>query len=89
LKTPNQDNEMWGKYKKKIMKIWNVSKINNVRTFLHISMSFFFPLGRASGEKCFLNPIGFGKFFECFPNHYAKGFVGVGENSTTIHLREI
>jgi len=37
------------------------------------------PLGRASGEKCFLNPIGFRKFFECFPNHYAKDFVGVGE----------
>ena len=40
------------------------------------------PLGRASGEKCFLNPRGFRKFFECFPNHYAKDFVGVGEIRT-------
>ena len=47
------------------------------------------PLGFASGEKCFLNPIGFRKFFECYPNHYAKGFVRGGGNSTTVNLREI
>ena len=41
------------------------------------------PFLRASGEKCFLNPKGFRKFFECFPNHYAKDFVGGGRNSTT------
>ena len=34
------------------------------------------PFPRASGEKCFLNPKGFRKFFECNPNHYAKDFVG-------------
>ena len=37
------------------------------------------PLGCTSGEKCFLNPIGFRKFFECFSNHYAKDFVGCGK----------
>ena len=34
------------------------------------------PVRPRSGEKCFLNPIGFSKFFECFPNQYAKHFVG-------------
>ena len=43
--------------------------------FLGVGVS----LGRASGKKCFLNLIGFKTFFECFPNHYAKDFVGVGK----------
>ena len=54
---------------------------------------FFFgrlgvPLGRTNGEKCFLNPIGFRKFFECFPNQYAEHFVGGGENSATVIYRK-
>ena len=43
-------------------------------------MSFFgrlgVPLGRASGEKCFLNPIGFRKFFECFIQSLCERFCG-------------
>jgi hypothetical protein len=38
------------------------------------------PFLRASGEKCFLNPKGFRKFFECFPNHYVKDFVERGNS---------
>ena len=46
---------------------------------LSMTRGYFRPQKRRK-KKCFLNPIGFRKFFECFPNHYAKDFVGRRKN---------
>jgi hypothetical protein len=65
---------------------------NNQTALLELFSLFFersgVPLGRTSSEKSFLNPIGFRKFFECFPNQHAKDFVGGGVNSA-VNLHEI
>jgi hypothetical protein len=56
---------------------------------LFLGGSWEVPFPRASGEKCFVNPKGFRKFFECTPNYYAKDFVGGGVIPTNVNLLKI